>query len=71
MARPRHTDKDIEAFLRKLEAQDWVVEKGKKYYKARCPCGDHQKTIHVSPSNPNYLKNTSKLVARETCWEDK
>lgn len=70
MTRPR-AKKEIEEFLRRLEAQGWTVTRGKKYYMARCPCGDHQKTVHLSPSNPYYLKNTIKLVARETCWEDK
>jgi len=69
VARPRHQDKDIEAFLRDLEKHGWSVSKGKKYYKARCPCGEHQKGVHLTPSGRKYLKNSKKYLARNTCWE--
>lgn len=48
--RPRHTIKEIEKLLRSLESQGWRVEKGRKYFKAYCPCGLHKRTVHLTPS---------------------
>jgi hypothetical protein len=52
----RHSDAELEALLRSLERQGWVIEKGKKYYKAWCPPPHKQclKTVKLTPSNPNY-----------------
>ncbi|MBG6098790.1 hypothetical protein [Nocardioides luteus] len=69
--RPRHPIKELEALLKSLEEQGWVVEKGSKYYRAKCPCEEKaMKSIHLTPSNPHYLLNTRKKLARDTCWKD-
>lgn len=71
MSRPRHPDKGLEAVLREAERQGWRVERGRRYYKMKCPCDDkHLKTVHISPSDPNYLRNLTGLLKRETCWEE-
>lgn len=68
--RPRHPDKDIEDLIRLAEARGWRIMKGRKYYKAYCPCDDeHIKTIHLSPSGTMYLVNLRKWFNRQTCWE--
>lgn len=64
MARPRHPKKDGEALLTEMEAAGWQIKKGKKYFQARCPCGAHMATIHVSPSNPNHFKERRRYLAR-------
>ncbi|WP_457221152.1 hypothetical protein [Mycobacteroides abscessus] len=69
MSRSRHPNKDIEAWLVVLESQGWEIIDGKKYRKARCKCGDHQKTIHTSPSDPNYLRNLKGWFRRCDCWK--
>jgi hypothetical protein len=57
--RPRHPDKDIEALLRSLEADEWRVIKGRKYFKAYRGCGVHKKTIHITPSGPTQTNSRS------------
>lgn len=71
MVRPRHPKKELETILKMAEAQGWVVEKAKKYFKMKCPCeGLHAKTVHLTPSNPLYLKNLLGYLKRATCWKE-
>lgn len=72
MGRPRHPKKDIEAVLHSLELQGWLVSKGRKYFMAKCPpvCGEHLKTVKLSPSDPNYAKNLRAWFRRSGCWKD-
>jgi hypothetical protein len=70
--RPRHPNGDFELVLRSAEQQGWRVEGGHrgKYYKLKCPCPEkHMKTMHLTPSDPNYLKNWLHRVRLRTCWE--
>jgi hypothetical protein len=68
--RPKHQDDDLEALIRSLEGQGWVVERGKKHYKAKCSCeSKHLKTINCTPSDPNYGRNIRGKLRRDTCWE--
>jgi hypothetical protein len=67
--RPRHTKKELEALLKEAEGKDWRVSQGKKYFTMKCPCQDkHLKTVHLSPSGPNYEKNLRGWLSRSTCW---
>jgi hypothetical protein len=70
MARPRHPNKDLERLLQEAERKKWQVAKPKKYYKIRCPCGEHQHTVHITPSDPNYERNLRGRLRRTGCWED-
>lgn len=71
MGRPKHPKKDLEAVLKAAESQKWIVIKASKYFKMRCPCPDkHQKIVHISPSNPMYLKNLLGQLLRATCWKE-
>jgi hypothetical protein len=73
MPRPRHPDADVEALIRSLERQGWIVEKGRKYYKAKCwpPCVNRcYKTVKLTPSDPNYLRNLRGWFKRSGCWEE-
>lgn len=67
--RPKHPKKELEKVLLAAEAQGWRVEKTRKYYKMYCPCGEHIKTVHLSPSDPNYQKNLLAELLRKTCWK--
>lgn len=70
MVRPTHPNRDLEALLRSLEDQGWRVEKGKKYYKAKCPCEtEHQKTVHCTPQE-NYLNKLRTRLRNHTCWKE-
>jgi len=66
--RPKHTDKDLEAVLAEGEDLSWLVTKGKKYFKMKCPCGKHIKSVHLSPSDPNYRRNLTGWLKRTGCW---
>lgn len=71
MARPRHTNQDLEAILRSAERQGWRVEKGKGYFKMWCPCADkHWTTVHLTPSDRRYALNLRKKLLRSTCWKE-
>jgi len=58
--------------LKLKEAGDkgWRIEKRKKYFKILCPnpckCW---KTVHLGPSDPNYLRNLLGQLRRATCWD--
>jgi len=68
-ARPRHPDKDIEKFLKRAERRGWVFTRGSKYYMGRCPCGQHMKTVHLTP-NQSYLRNLRTYLVRLDCWTE-
>lgn len=68
MNRPRHPRKDLEALLREAEGNGWRVTKG-KYYIMWCPCAlKHKRTVHLTPSDPGYVRNLLGWLRRETCW---
>jgi len=67
--RPRHPKKELEEVLTRAEERSWRVTKGKKYFKLWCPkpCR-HRKTVHLTPSDPNYKRNLVKFLENRTCW---
>lgn len=71
MPRPRHPRKELEAILRQAEEKGWRVEKGKGYYKMKCPCPlKHLKSCRLTPSNANYARRLLEELGR-MCWEDR
>lgn len=68
---PKHPKKELEALLGEFHEASWRVERASKYYKVYCPCGEHKRTVHVSPSNPKYAQNVIKWLYRQECypWE--
>lgn len=63
-------DSDIRELLDDLEGQGWRVVRG-KYWKCYCPCPKkHWKTVHITPSDPRYLKNLKGKLKRDTCWKE-
>jgi len=41
------------------------------YFKVKCPCDErHMRTVHLTPSDPNYAKNLLAWLRRYSCWED-
>lgn len=63
-------DKDVKEVVDEITAHGWIEVTGKRYRKFRCPCGDHRKTIHHSPSDPNYFRNLRAWFHRQSCWKD-
>jgi len=70
VVRPKHPKPELEAILKQAEIQGWRVDRGKKYYKMFCPCKVHFKTVHLSPSDPNYPLNLRKWLTRTGCWKE-
>jgi hypothetical protein len=68
VSRPKHQKPWLEAILRDAEDRGWIVTKGKRYYKMRCSCGSHQKTVKLSPSDANYGRNLIGWLKRSGCW---
>lgn len=48
----------------------WTEHTRNGYRKFRCPCGRHRKTVRLSPSDPNYVKNLMGWFRRQSCWEE-
>lgn len=68
--RPKHPLKELESVLQKAEELGWRCERGKRYYKMKCACGQHMKMMHISPSGQNYLRNLVAWLQRSGCWEE-
>jgi hypothetical protein len=69
--RPKHPIKELEAVLQEVESQDWRVEKGRDYFKIRCPCAEkHMRWVHLTPSGSNYEKDLRRWVQRCSCWRE-
>lgn len=64
----KHPKKELEAVLGEYHEAGWSITKGKKYYKLRCPCGGHLRSIHLSPSNPRYAQESLQYLYRYTCY---
>lgn len=72
VSRPKHSNKELEAILRSLEAQGWRVTRGKGYYKAYCP-PPHAccvKTVKLTPSGSRYALNLRGWLKRSGCWKE-
>ena len=56
--------------LCEAEDKDWRVKKGSKYFKMLCPnkCQCF-KTVKLTPSDPNYLRNLQGQLRRAACWD--
>jgi hypothetical protein len=66
---PTHPVKELQEVLIELDENGWRVEKGKGYYKTYCPCSEkHKKTVHLSPSNPNYRRDLVNWLSRQPCY---
>jgi hypothetical protein len=70
MSRPRHQAKELEAILQEAERRGWRIDKGSGYFRMRCPCGSHQRWVHLTPSSPNYGLNLLKWLERRPCWRE-
>lgn len=48
------------------DANDWKIDEPNKkgYLKMRCPCGQHLKWLHKTPSNPNYYRECLQWMKR-------
>lgn len=68
MARARHPTKEIEKVMADAELHGWVFGLGSKYWKGKCACGQHMKTVKSTPSGGNYTINLARWFQRQPCW---
>lgn len=63
--------KELREIRKEAERRGWRVTKGKRYWKMYCPCRQkHKKTMALTPSDPNYVKNLLGQLNRATCWKE-
>lgn len=68
----RHSKKELEGLLQEFHEAGWVIrDPVKKYYHVRCPCGDHKRSIHLTPSNPHYSENARHWLHRQPCYKER
>jgi hypothetical protein len=69
--RPRHQDKDIERAMQEAESDDgWTFDppaRHRRKWTAKCGCGEHQRTVALTPSGGYYAKHLLQWLKRE-CW---
>jgi len=63
----RHQKKEIEKLLREFDALGWRILDPPTYYQVRCSCGLHKRSIHLTPSDPNYVRNVRQWLERQNC----
>lgn len=60
----RHPKREGQDALEEIHRLGWRIIDPPTYYTVRCPCGEHQRQIHLTPSNPNYWKQAVQHVKR-------
>lgn len=60
---------DIADVVAEYEAKGWTYgRRGRGYPYLICPCGSHgPKTVHLTPSDPNYARNLRGWLRRQHC----
>lgn len=66
----KHPRKDLELVLQVLHRHGYKILNPPTYYTVRCPCGNHQRQVHLTPSNPRYGNEVIKWARRHSCWHD-
>ncbi len=71
-SRLKHPDPKLEAVIKGAEKRAWTRKRGKGggYIRLLCPCGLHQRSVHLTPSDPKYPLNLVKWLERQPCWKD-
>lgn len=65
----RHPKQTLQAVLGEFHEAGWTIQDPPKYYRVQCPCGLHQRSIHLTPSDPNYARNALRWLRRQTCYQ--
>jgi hypothetical protein len=65
-----HPKKDLQALLMRFHKLGWKIVDPPTYYKVYCPCKRHKTTVHLSPSNPNYILDKTKWLERQSCYKE-
>jgi hypothetical protein len=62
--------KDVEDVLVKFDEAGWRIKDPPTYYQVLCPCGMHKRWIHLTPSDPKYLRNAIQWLKRQPCYQE-
>lgn len=65
----KHPKKDGEALLEEFDRQGWRIKNPPTYYSVRCPCGAHQRQVHLTPSNPRHWQQALNWAKRCPMWK--
>jgi hypothetical protein len=65
----KHPKKELEALLGEFHDAGWRIEDPPVYYHVLCPCGNHQRWIHLTPSGSRYVRNALAWLYRQPCYE--
>jgi len=60
-------DNEREDVYRVADELDWDIDdnpNSRGYFKMKCPCGDHMRWLHKTPSNPNYYAQVIAYMRR-------
>lgn len=54
-----NSEREREDVVKEVASHGWYLarETKKGYYVMRCSCGNHQETLHKTPSDPNHFRN--------------
>jgi hypothetical protein len=63
----KHPRKDLEEVLVIFYEAGWLIEDSGRYHRVKCPCGEHQRSIHLTPSNPDYGRQALNWLRRQAC----
>jgi hypothetical protein len=66
----RHQKPELEDVLERFHQAGWRIEDPPKYYTVKCPCGLHQRWIHLTPSNPRYGRQAINWLQRQPCYHE-
>jgi hypothetical protein len=65
----RHPKKELEALLGEFHEAGWAIDDPPRYYRVRCPCGQHYRWVHLTPSSANYVRNALQWLYRQPCYK--
>lgn len=66
----KHPKPEGQKVLEQLSALGWKIEDPPKYYTAKCPCGDHMRQVHLTPSNPKHFQECLRWAKRQSCMKE-
>jgi transposase len=66
----KHPRKELEAVLEELAEHGWTIIDPPKYYSVRCPCGDHQRQVHLTPRKKHHGNNVLQWARNLPCWKE-
>lgn len=67
----RHPKKDLERVLELLHRHGYTIIDPPTYYTLRCPCGQHQRQLHLTPSSQYHGNHVVRWAMKLPCWTSK